>query len=397
MQRFYTDRTPGTNPRVQPLALFAPVLFALWISLVASRPVDAAIYLNEITTQPSTQARVEIYNSGPGTVDLTGWSIQGDRGRTYLQGIAPLPPGGRAVIGSLGDIFEPIGGLAGIIDDLERPIDGVHYGVVGGAPAPPALSMLGSVSLCRSPDASHDPAPPQNPIVDASFWTLDLTPTFGIANDVPNPNLGQSLCINEMMADPSRTLSQAIELCGPSTFTGGGTNLNGWFVTTAFGVQFLSGTVPSSGLLGVALNANMQLADAYRIDLFDPTGRRVYQKSSWTAPEPRATCYGDCPDHSAPADGWDYLTCGGGVTFFPLVCSIGSSNAPAGICAKYDPTHGEDPIDPDPDGGPRDEDPQDEDGKGKSAHPADGAQPEIQRESWGALKARMSRYHERQR
>ncbi|MBK8233535.1 MAG: hypothetical protein IPK72_23890 [Candidatus Eisenbacteria bacterium] len=119
------------------------------------------------------------------------------------------------MIGSLGDIFEPIGGLPGIIDDLERPIDGVHYGVVGGAPAPPALSMLGSVSLCRSPDASHDPAPPQNPIVDASFWTLDLTPTFGIANDVPNANLGQSLCINEMMADPSRTLSQAIELCGP--------------------------------------------------------------------------------------------------------------------------------------------------------------------------------------
>jgi len=363
-----TDRlsTRGTNSAPRILLSTAAIALALLAGVTRS---DAAIYLNEITTQPVTLTRAELYNSGPATVTLTGWKIFGSRGEFTIQSQITLPPGSRTVISSLGDIFDPIGGLAGIIDDLGRQGDRVRYGTVGGAPAAPGSSMLGAVSLARTPDASNVPAPPISPALDGRFWTIDLSPTFGAPNDIPNPNLGRDVCINEMMTNPTPSLPDSIEICGPAMFTGGNVNLNGWYVSTAYGVQFLSGLVPSSGLLGIGIETRLSLDNAYRIDLYDPNGVRVYQKSTYNAPEPRSTCYGDCPDHAAPPDGWDYLTCGGGVTFFPLKCSIGYPNAPGGVCV----------VQEDPDGG----------GAGSDGTGPKGREtaPQIRRGSWGKIKS----------
>ena len=123
-----------------------------------------------------------------------------------------------------------------------------------------------------------------------------------------------------------------------------------------------------SGQFTIARQLELDLA--YRIDLFDPHGVRVYQKSTFRAPEPRSTCYGDCPDHAAPPDGWDYVTCGGGVTFFPLDCSIGESNEVLGVCRHVTAD--------DSDGNP----PSDGDGKDPK-----GVAPRVVRGSWGKIKS----------
>lgn len=257
--------------------------------------------------------------------------IVGSRGTYPIAPNTTIAPGKHLVIASLGDIFDPIGGFAGILDDLDNVVDQVDYGTVGGAPAPPPPSVW-TVSLARAPDASNPIAPPTNPNVDALFWTIDLDATVGLPNDVPGPNLGESLCINEMFNNPTISLPSAIELCSASSFAVVGTDLSGWFVTTASGVEMLSGVVPAGGFLAVELDPKLLLGQNYRVDLFNSRGVRVYQKSFFGAPDTAWNCYGDCPDGAAPPDGWNYSTCGGGVTFFPMKCTLGFTNSTTGAC-----------------------------------------------------------------
>ncbi len=304
--------------------------FAFLAVLGTCTRADAEIFLNELVTRPSTQASVEIYNSGPNAVSLHGWKIAGSKGTIPLSQTIILP-GEHKVIAGLGDIFEPIGGWAGIIDDVNTMQDRVRYGNVGGAPAPPTFGGFGTVTLCRSPDASN-PEAPRRPALDGRFWTLDLTGTMGGANDVPNPDLGRDICINELFLNPNATLADSVEFCGPaSAAPAPGVDINGWYLTTAYGVQFLSGIVPAGGFLGHEVDPDLQLDQALRIDLFDSNGVRVYQKGFDGAPP--SICYGDCPDGAAPPDGWNWTTSGGGVTFFPLLCSIGFPNwVPGQVC-----------------------------------------------------------------
>ncbi|MEZ4650969.1 MAG: lamin tail domain-containing protein [Candidatus Eisenbacteria bacterium] len=321
--------------------------------------VEAQIYLNEIRITP---AQVELYNRGASVVDLSNWRIEGSLGEYVIPSGTTINPGEYKLFVSLGGIFEPIGGLVGLLDDVGSGTirDRVRYGVFGGAPsAPPSTSF--AVSMSRSPDASNNPAPPLIPNADELFWTLDFTSTFGAMNDVPNPNLGSSLCINEMLADPQVTLASAIELCNPPVaFTmGGDVDLSdGYLLSTAFEVQELTGVVPAGDYLGITLDDALDLPTAFRVDLFAPDGTRIFQKSTYGAPEPRNTCYGDCPNGSAPADGYDFYTCGGYDTFFPLQCSIGFANYTVG----------------------------DEEGCIPAALPDDGTSPEVLERSWGEIK-----------
>lgn len=290
---------------------------------------QAEIYLNEVRIAGS---QVELYNSGPTPVSIGGWKIQGDLGEFVIPTPTTINSGEHKVFAGLGGIFEPIGGLIGVLDDVGSGTlrDRVRYGVLGGAPSPPPASGF-SVSLSRSPDASNNPAPPLIPNADELFWTIDFSSTFGAANDVPNPNLGRDLCINEMLSDPNAVLADSVEFCNPPlAFTSGGVDLSdGYLLTTAFGVQELTGIVPAGGFLGVAVDPDLQLGDAFRVDLFAPDGVRIYQKSTYGASEPRNPCYGDCPDGAAPPDGYDFITSGGWVTFFPLECTIGFANTTA--------------------------------------------------------------------
>lgn len=290
----------------------------------------AQIYLNEVRF---AAAQVELYNRGANPVDIGDWRIQGGLGDFTIPTGTMINPGEYKVFVGLGGIFEPIGGIVGVLDDVGSGNlqDRVRYGVLGGAPAPPPVAGL-VLSLSRSPDASNTPAPPLIPNADELFWTLDFSSTFGAMNDVPNPDLGLDLCINEMLSDPSATLADSVEFCNPPLPFAGEQpiDLTGYVLTTAFGVQALSGTIPPGGFLGHPVDSDLRLGDAFRVDLFAPNGRRIFQKSTFGAPGPRSSCYGDCPDGAGPPDGFDYYTSGGGSTFFPIDCSIGESNEMGG-------------------------------------------------------------------
>lgn len=301
-----------------PLAF--PLALSLSLSLLTPRESNAAIYLNEAVTSGAT--KVELFNRSAVPVDLSGWRIRGRYGEFTIPNGTMINGGQYRVIAGLGAIFDPIGGEIAVLDLAGGgPVDRAEYGTEGGAPAPAASF---NISLARAPDASTMPAPPLDPNFDAYFWTIDLTSTFGLMNDVPNPNPGSSVCINEMQQNPG-VLPDSLELCNPPVpLLGGVIDLSGWFLSTAFGVQPLGGLIPPSSFFGVEVDDALDLPSAYRIDLFDDTGVRVFQKSFWGAPTNQ--CYGDCPDGAAPPDGYDFFTCGGNVTFFLVGCSIGEQN-----------------------------------------------------------------------
>ncbi|MEZ4651437.1 MAG: lamin tail domain-containing protein [Candidatus Eisenbacteria bacterium] len=354
---------------------------ALFVNLAWTERASAEVYLNEIVWTPNGSVIVELYNRSTSQADISGWVLQTNRGAHVIPQNTTIEANDRIVIASVGGLFDPIGGMLGIIDDLERTQDRVRYGILGGAPSPPPATGMSAPSLARSPDASSPTAPPRSPGLDGYFWTIDLTPTPNAENDVPNPDLGRDICINEILQDPNGVLADSVEICGPATFAGGGTSLSGWYFTTPAGVQYLSGTVPASGLLGIEVDPALMLGTTYRIDLFDPTGVRVYQKSIYGVPTPPAISHGDCPDGAAPPDGWDYFSCGGGSTYFPLHPSIGSSNAPGGSCQDAnDPPSDEEPEDPNGNGDQTDGD----GGKGDRAGSRDDENTRI--ESWGKVK-----------
>lgn len=304
---------------------------------------EGAILLNELSI--FAPRKVELYNTGPVAVDVTGWKIVANQGEYIIPAPGVIPPGGYKVFAGLGPIFDPIGGEVLVIDSLapNPPIDGVNYGVEGGAPVP--FAGL-TVSLCRAPDGSA--GPPANPPNDALFWTIDLTSTFGAMNNQPAPDLGSWLCINEIQNNPGMA-PDSIEVCNPPVplAEGGYVNLGaGWFVTTAAGVQPLSGAVPPGGFLAVQINSDLRLSDTFRVDLYAPDSTRVFQKSFYAArSQNEAQCYGDCPDGAAPEDGYDYWSCGGDATFFELGCTLGRENV-TGMEVCHAPSSGVDDAPP---------------------------------------------------
>src|SRR5262245_37516483 len=68
---------PVATPRApRPFAALA----ALALTCLVALPASAAVFINEIFPNPvgaetGPQEKVEIYNSGPGSVDMTGWGI----------------------------------------------------------------------------------------------------------------------------------------------------------------------------------------------------------------------------------------------------------------------------------------------------------------------------------
>ena len=398
LQRRETQRTQaGPSSQTRRRAQFRPQprscrflgmarvsLFSLLLFLCGLDTARSEVYLNELVWTPTGAVYIELYNDAQTQVDLSGWRIETNLGSQPIPQNTVIEPDGRTVIASTGGLHQPIGGMLGIIDDLDRMQDRVRYGVFGGAPAPPPSTGLLFVSLARSPDAGSDPSPPRVPNADGLFWSLDLTPTPGTPNDVPNPDLGRDLCINEILQDPYSNLQTAIEICGPSGFMGGGTDLTGWYIATAAGIQPLSGVVPTSGFLAITVDPSLALGDTYRVDLYDPRGVRVYQKSIYGVPTPQSVSHGDCPDGSAPPDGYDYVTCGGGVDFLPLANTIGSSNAPNGVCLP--PGYGGDPDRTDEEGGSGEGD--DGDGHSGGGEPrGDDPSGIVREESWGKVKA----------
>lgn len=290
----------------------------LLVSLVAEL-ATAAVYLNKYRRDKLASEDVfELTNSGLEFVDVAGWEIRTLSGEYVIPSPAFIFPQGRLIVRTP-IMVNRIGESIELIDDavlLGGPLaDRVRFGTVGGAPAPPLQT---DAALVRVPDGIFNP--PSAPANDELFWTIDLTPNFGAVNNVPPPQLGSSLRINELRVG-SLPAPDFLELFNPSPFP---INVLGWFVTSAESVEPLNGFAPPFGFVVFQLPST-QLAITQRLDLFNADSVRVDQKGF--APLALSDCYGDCPDGAAPPNGHDFATCGGWFTWFPVNCTLGQPNS----------------------------------------------------------------------
>jgi hypothetical protein len=287
--------------------------------------------LNEIIVKGAE--RVELHNSGPGIVDVNGWTVESGGGSHVLGGIAPLLPGSYEVIDVPGNIFTDNGGFIELLDDGAGSQDGVYYGQFGSAPLPPADGLLAASvvapSLARAPDGSvYSTPPPASPGTDGTIWTLDFSPTWGAVNDAPTPVPGSTVLLNEVDPKPAGGLDM-VELYNPFAVA---VAVDGWLLVNGAAVMSLSGSVPGGGFLAITTDPGFDVETEQLLYLFDGSGVRVDQLGfhlppvRGTPPLDVCQCHARFPDGAGPNLGYDWWSSGGFVTLFPLVCTPGSAN-----------------------------------------------------------------------
>jgi hypothetical protein len=285
--------------------------------------------------------QVELYNSGPGIVDVNGWTIQEGGESWVIQGAAPMAPDSYQVLTLPGDVLGDQGGYVELFDIA--PEDGAHYGQFGSAPLPPGggfpFARGGPVTLARAPDgSSYGGAPPSpSPATDGSIWTIDVTPTLGFANDAPAPALGASILLNELDPKPVGGFD-TVELYNPLPV---GLPLAGWFLCNGDAFLMLAGTVPGFGFLTVTTGAGFDLEEDEVVYLFRDDEVRVDQiglhlppvRSSGMPFLEVCQCFARYADGSGPNNGYDWFSSGGGDALRRLVCSLGAANEDLTNCA----------------------------------------------------------------
>jgi hypothetical protein len=320
--------------RTRPDARAAGTLAALAFS--AGTAGAGTIFLNEVTVQGTET--VELFNSGADSVDVNGWTLRDD-GAWLIQGAPKVPPEGYVVLETPGDVFGDQGGYIELL--FGEPQDGVRFGQSGSAPLPPAQTFLragGGTSLARAPDGSNYSSPPPNgAATDGDIWTLDLTPTFGSANDAPDPALGASLLLNELDPKPVGG-GDTVELYNPSAL---GVSLTGWFLCNGDAFLGLSGSVPGGGHVAILTPAGFDVETNEVLYLFRDDEVRVDQIGLHLPPVAArgmptldfCQCFARFPDGSGPSNGWDWFSSGGGSTLFALLCTPGAANEYEPSCA----------------------------------------------------------------
>lgn len=312
-------------------SLAAPLIFA---SLALSIPARAAdideILLNEATVRGPE--RVELYNKSTGTIDLSGWKIGGSLGTFIISGGTIIGAGQYLVIGVSGFIFHEIGGEICLLDLSNTLGDRVWYGNQGSAPL---CHDNPSASMARAPDASSNPPQDPGPASSGLFWTLDFSSTFGVMNDARVPAPGSTVILNEisprLVPLPSPALggpTDVVELYNP---TGVAIDVTGWIVSVGTGIEdVLAGVVPPGGFLAFPLAPATFADDAEVAYLFDDLTTRVDQVGWTLGPDvAEGLCYARCGDGAGPNLGYEFLTTGGGVTWFLQSCTLGLSNGGA--------------------------------------------------------------------
>jgi hypothetical protein len=315
--------------------LFAMAGAAAVIAVTASARAD--VLINELTIQGTEQ--VELYNSGPGIVDVNGWTLQDADDAWVIQGADPMDPDSYLVLTPPGDNFDDPGGYVELFDVATE--DRVYYGQIGSAPLPPGgpfpFARGGAVTLARAPDgSSYGGAPPSpSPATDGTIWTIDVTPTLGAVNDAPAPSLGAAVRLNELDPKPAGG-GDTVELYNPAAVS---QSLTGWWLTNGDGFLSLSGSVPASGFLTVVTPGGFDLEENEVVYLFRDDHVRVDQIGLHLPPVAGipfldvCQCFARYPDGSAPHDGYDWFSSGGGSTLFAAKCTLGWANSRVTNCA----------------------------------------------------------------
>jgi len=276
------------------------------------------VLINEFVAKEGTGGEgvewVELYNTTTSAVDITGWLLETDEVYT-LTGSIPL--NGYLVITNTNVDVNNSGGAIRLLLGTVT-IDEVTFGNQGGAP----LSCDG-YSTSRVPDA-------QDTDDDARDWNLDVSPTPGSANDAPGVSLGSSLVFNEFDNYPTSG-NDLIEIYNP---TASDVVIESWLLSDGDGVAIITGpiTITVGGWQVIEENVDWVPGGSSGVDftstdvgyLFQPDGVRVDQ-IGWEGEYENDT-FQRIPDGAGPNDGYDWSSSGGGVTWFDVPETFGSTN-----------------------------------------------------------------------
>jgi hypothetical protein len=265
---------------------------------------------------------VEIFNSGPGVIDLTSWVIRNQSGTsiTPLSGTIGVNQfrtfnlnGSVQKRGDILELFDPA---------LDNLVDRLRFGDSGGAPAD--IDSVATSSISRAAGTA-DPSG----VTSATNWSVDFTATFGSANNVPLPVFNHEVLINEIIPQGGSIRAELFNN------TGNAVNLNGYRLTTGTQQLTLSGMLPMGGFahfditsLNFEFGLNLYLFrnDEVRIDqlgLSDSPGTQTTWNQARTAGE----SIGRCPNGNGSQIGFDLPSSGYPFSLRRMTPTVGVSNS----------------------------------------------------------------------
>lgn len=275
------------------LSLSAAALITTPIAASAA-PADPGVVLNEIVYDEISgyTDRVEIYNAGEETVDLTGWKFSDDNRARFGEAPADLELAPGEFFVFVQDEHFTFG--------LGKGDEVVLYDPSGAIVDEYAYENTAPIAVwARCPDGTGD-------------WAHATTATPGAANDCSTPAVPGSVVLNEVDSQPS----DWVELYNPGTepFDISGYELRDNADDLDHRWAFLEGTIIEAGEYFLVREGDPGLTEgvetgfgvfgigsADEIRLFDPTGTLVDRTGAWTAHAAiggdfAAATYARCPD-----------------------------------------------------------------------------------------------------
>jgi hypothetical protein len=302
---------------------------------VTAASVPAAVTINEMKLKGVEF--IELYNSGPAAVDVTGWTLNDGTGPEVLAGV--IAAGGfKNVATTLG--LDNSGAVVELRDASGVLVDRVGYGNRGGAP-------LGFNSTGRFPDGDDTDDDARDFEYVHAAWNAGAE-TPGAPNVQGAPNLGSTVLLNEIAWQGDNVASfDAIELYNP---TAAPVSVQGWWVSDADGFCQIQNAivVPAGGWAVLNKGDAGEGMDCLSFEEIAISGSDCmylfYQSPLGGQPVrvdqlgldtngPGAglgETYQRCEDGAGPNDGYDYPSSGGGATYYSGGPTLGGTNN--GLC-----------------------------------------------------------------
>jgi hypothetical protein len=314
------------------------IVLTVGILVGTAGAASAAITINEVKAK--SPEFVELYNSSPVAVDVSGWSLVAlFSPPEVLPAGSIVPGGGFFVHNPAASFMSNSGDILQLVDVAGNVVDQVGYGNRGGAP-------LGFNSFGRSPDGDDtDDDARDFEYLDDSIDANAMTP--GMPNKQGVPALGSGLLLNEIDINAFGGFDH-VEIYNPTAVP---ISLQGYYLSDGDGFCSVTGAivVPGGGVVLLTEDSVGEGMDCGGFDdisisgsdtfyLFAPEGGgaqglypvRIDQLGLNTNAPPLGLgdTFQRCPDGAGPNDGYDYPSSGGGVSYIVGPQTLGLFNFP---------------------------------------------------------------------
>jgi len=271
------------------------------------------VQITEFRDASSANQRIEVYNDGDNTIDLSSWEFRNMLG-TPLTGTwvpdANIPSGEHRFLGVTGGTLDPEGDIINLYNETGILHDSVGYGFYG--PAPDPLTSETSSRVWNTTTQTY-----------SDEWALTLPglsiPSFGTTNNVPLANKNPSIVLNEVLFH-NNVWEKFIELRFVSTGSLDITNykivvdsifdIPSTTITDAVPYYYISESTPGAGALFTELSSggdNVYLYDdtGAFLDMVGWNSTHVIDNSVKRVPEGNGT-YDGYDDISSVNAGWQF-------------------------------------------------------------------------------------------